>query len=405
MKLRRVHILFFSLFFLSYELSFTQSRLIDSLTLLLKNDIPDTNKVNHLLALCYEYEFEDREKSQKFALEALKLTRKLKYYKGEVKSLTYLGYLEQDIGNFSRAIEYHQEVLTFSEKNNFKMGLALSIGNIGAIYQEQGNFPEALSYYFKSLKLDEELGDKAGISTDYGNIGLIYYEQGDFEKAKDYYFKAYNIDKSLGDKDGMARHVGNLASLYHQQNQFDKALKFYSEALKMNEEVNNNNQISAMLGNIGEVYQDLAKLENSNSSKRDSLLNTSLDYLFRALKMKKKQEDKRGMAINNGNIGGVLLLQKKFKKAEQHLMEALDLTKEIGAIDVLSLTEGLLSDLYEATDHYELSLKHYKKYTLLKDSIYNGEKEKELTRHEMTYEFEKKENATKAELDKKFSFG
>lgn len=389
------------LLFLTYEFSSAQTGLIDSLTLLLQKDIPDTNKVNHLLALSYEYEFENREKSQKFAFDALALARELKYTKGEAKSLTYLGYLEQDIGNLNNAIEYHSEVLIFSEKNNFKLGIALAIGNIGAIYQEQCNYPQALSYYFKSLKLDEELGDKSSISTDYGNIGLVYYEQGDFEKAKEYYLKAYSIDEGLGDKDGMARHIGNLASLYHQQDQFIKALQLYFNALKINEQTNNNNQVSAMLGNIGEAYQDLAKLEKLNSTKRDSLFNISLDYHLRALKMKKKLEDKRGMSINNGNIGSVLMFQKKYKEAEVYLKEALVLTKEIGAIDVLSLTEGLLSDLYIETNNYELSLEHYKQFTLLKDSIYNGEKEKELTRHEMNYEFEKKENAAKAEQSKK----
>ena len=37
----------------------------------------------------------------------------------------------------------------------------------------------------------------------------------------------------------------------------------------------------------------------------------------------------------------------------------------------------------------------------LKDSLFSEEKNKELTRHEMNYEFEKKEAATKAEQDKK----
>ena len=90
-----------------------------------------------------------------------------------------------------------------------------------------------------------------------------------------------------------------------------------------------------------------------------------------------------------------------FKEAEKHLLTSLALAKEIGVVDILLLTEGLLSDLYQETDQFELSLEHYKQYTLIKDSIFNEEKEKELTRHEMTYEFDKKETALKAEQDKK----
>ena len=48
-----------------------------------------------------------------------------------------------------------------------------------------------------------------------------------------------------------------------------------------------------------------------------------------------------------------------------------------------------------------MALEYYKKAVVIKDTLFNQEKDKEITRKEMNYEFEKKEAAAKAEQDKK----
>jgi tetratricopeptide (TPR) repeat protein len=394
----------FSAFFLTLLSSFCtygQQNRADSLLHLIRQNNNDTAKINLLHDLFFEYEFEDREKALELVLEALSLSQKINYIKGQVQSNTYLGYLEQDIGNIEKALSYHKRSLKIAEDNNYLPGIAISIGNIGSVYHEHCDYPQALFYYLKSLKIDEGLNDKQAISTDYGNIGLVYYDQGNLEKAKEFYLKALDLDKALGNKAAIAQHSGNLASLYHQQEDFLKALKLYTIALQIYEEINNPNQAASMLGNIGEVYHDLAKSEKKDSPKTDSLLSLALKYHFQALEIKQRQNDTKGVTINKGNIGAVFIKLKKHKEAEMHLLQALILAKEIRALDILLAVENLLSDLYFQTSRYQLSLQHFKQYNLLKDSIFNKEKEKELIRHEMTYEFEKKEALIKADQDKK----
>ena len=45
----------------------------------------------------------------------------------------------------------------------------------------------------------------------------------------------------------------------------------------------------------------------------------------------------------------------------------------------------------------KVALQSHKQYTLLKDSVFNMEKDKKLTQSAMQYEFDKKDAATKAE--------
>jgi hypothetical protein len=60
----------------------------------------------------------------------------------------------------------------------------------------------------------------------------------------------------------------------------------------------------------------------------------------------------------------------------------------------LSTIEALLGD-------YRGALKSYQQYSLLKDSVFNMERDKKLTETALLYEFDKKEAALKAAQEKK----
>src|SRR6185503_1492617 len=73
----------------------------------------------------------------------------------------------------------------------------------------------------------------------------------------------------------------------------------------------------------------------------------------------------------------------------------------IGALVYLKEAEESISALYDSTGRYKMALEHYKKAMVIKDTLLNQEKNKEITRKEMNYEFDKKEAAAKALQDKK----
>ena len=93
--------------------------------------------------------------------------------------------------------------------------------------------------------------------------------------------------------------------------------------------------------------------------------------------------------------------QRFLDSAEKDLLQALAISDSIGAMNIHKDHQNKLSDLYEQTGDYRKALEHYKKATALKDTLFTQEKNKEITRKEMNYEFDKKETAAKAEQDKK----
>lgn len=360
----KIVVVFFLVFsFNISRLSFSQNKLIDSLNVLVKNDKTDSAKVDHLNSLAWQYLM---------------------------------------IGNADSAIDLANRVLQITssfQKSEQAKVCVHTYGYLGMAFSDKGNFSTSLTNFFKALNIAEELNDKKTIASNSGNIGSVYGRIGEFDKALEYFFKALKIGEETKNKKTIANNLGNIGNIYDYKNDFPKALEYYFKALELQKELNSKSGIGANLGNIGLVYQNMGEFEKA------------ITYYFQALTLSKQRGDQRGITIWNGNIGSLYLEMMKSaspsektslsKRAESHFIESLAIDTTIGFLHHLENTYHSLSDLYSITGDHKKSLNYFKLYSNTKDSLFNEEKNKEITRHEMTYEFEKKEATLKAEQEKK----
>ena len=78
-------------------------------------------------------------------------------------------------------------------------GYALCVYNtLGRAYRNLGNFSKALEYHKEHLAIAKEVGDRAGEGMTYGNLGNAYQSQGDYAKAIEYHGKHLAIAKGAG---------------------------------------------------------------------------------------------------------------------------------------------------------------------------------------------------------------
>jgi len=366
-QIQRLLLLTFELFLLCSFVSAQQNE-IDSLLNIIKKDKEDTNKVNHLNFLSRNY---------------------------------------ADIGNFENALQYANEALHLANtlpNGTGRSGASSSYNNMGIIYMEQGDYPKALENYFKALKISEELGIKFKIAIQYGNLGNAYCAQVNYPKALEYYFKALKIGEELGDKNRVAIQLCNIGIVYNYIGDYAKSLEYYFKAQKMVNETENKTLNAAIVGNIGTVYIDMANAVSPDSvAQKEQLFSKALDYSFQGLKLAEEIESKNGITIQMGNIGLLYTNIRNYKEAEKYLFQSLSVAEEISSLDDIKVGHQNLSTLYEKTSRFDKALEHYKKYTAAKDSLFNEEKDKEITRKEMNYEFEKKEAVAKAVHDKEMA--
>lgn len=121
--------------------------------------------------------------AMKLAIEGLALSRKIRFEKGEARSLTIVGNVYYVLGDYSKALAKYLDVLKISEKNNNLNGQFSTMGNLGLVYTEQKNFRLALEYHFRALQSYEQRGAKRQIANTKVNIASTYKQMGLYDSS------------------------------------------------------------------------------------------------------------------------------------------------------------------------------------------------------------------------------
>jgi class 3 adenylate cyclase len=368
--------------------------LIDSLLLELPKAKQDTNKVKMLNSLSFNYSAINPSEGIKYAEEGLALSEKLGWKKGMAHAYSSQGVNYNTQSNYSKALEWFLKALKIDEEIGSKNGIASNTINIGNVYLKQSNYPKALEYYLKALHINEEIGNKIGIANIAGNIGNVYFLQSDYPKALEYYLKALNINEEIRNKNGIAGSTVGIGNVYSRQSNYPKALEYYLKALSINEEIGNKKNIANNTGNIGNVYSSQGNYPKA------------LEYFFRALKINEEIGNKKSLAYNIGNIGETYLKMVKrdstapdkqqwLQTSINHLLAATKTLKDLGAWDDYQSISKALSEAQALQGNYMAAYATYQQHVLFKDSVFNMEKNKQITRLELKYEFSKREDSLK----------
>lgn len=316
----------------------------------------------------------------------------------KLPQLKLMSYYHSVLSNLDSAIYFGEQGIEIATKLNLKKELSDLYGNVGLVYSDKGKQPKALELFFKSLRIAEEFGDKRRIADNYVRMGSLFDEQSDYKKALKNYYTALSIYKKLEDKERVSMVTGNIGNIYYSNQQFGKALELYLQAVKMDEELENNNNLKYSIGYIGMVCAELSKI---TPTQRDSLNKVAISYYKRALNLAERLHDPQLIINWAGNLGVIYAEIKNFKEAEKSLIRAVTLADSFNLPQEKIQFENAISELYYVMGDYKRSIDHYKKYTREKDSMFTVEKNNELTKHEMNFEFSKKMAVMKSEQERK----
>ncbi|MBI1221608.1 MAG: tetratricopeptide repeat protein [Bacteroidetes bacterium] len=336
--------------------------LIDSLNTELQRQKEDTNKVNLLVDLSRQSMLISLyDSSLEYALQAKNLSESLNYSDGIANSCNGIAVAYANLSDYSKALEYYQIALKIHEQEVNKSGIARILNNMALAYLNLADYHKALEYQFKALKINEELDNKRTIRMNLGNIGIAYERLTDYHRALEYSQKALYLSEQTGDTRDMAINLGNIGLAYRNLEDYPNALRNYQQALSNFKLAGDKRGIAANLRSIGEWY-----------------LNAPDSFL-------------RWMKINPVN---------RFTIARQYADSALILNKMIGRIGGLQENSELLSQIYEKEGKYDKAFEAYKDFIIFRDSVQGEKVKNQITRHEMQYEFDKKEAITVAEIQK-----
>lgn len=211
----------------------------------------------------------------------------------------------------------------------------------------------SLQYYERTLKIYELNGYKLGVANVLSNMANVYDNLNQPLKAIELQKKSYNIFKSIGNRAGMASALTNIGIAYTSVPDYEKSIYYLEQTLTIYKELGNKTNLGIVEYYLGEVFLE--------------------------------------MPLSKANL----------IKAENHLGQAIIISKETRNIEAQAESYDLLSKLYSKKADYKKALEFKELAIVLHDSLTSQDLKDEITRLEVKYEYDKQAHLDKAENDKK----
>ena len=225
---------------------------------------------------------------------------------GEGGAYCNLGIAYRSLGEFQKAIEYHERHLKISKEVGHRVGEGGAYANLGIAYHRLGDFQKAKEYYERHLKISNEVGDKAGEGKAYCNLAIAYNSLGEFQKAIEYHERGLKICRETGDRAEEGRGYGHLGIAYNSLGDFQKAKEYHERNLKICRETGGRAAEGRAYGNLGNAYHNLGDFQKAKECHE------------RHLKISKEGGDRAGEGMAYCDLGNAYQRLGDFQRAVQY---------------------------------------------------------------------------------------
>jgi signal transduction histidine kinase len=289
------------------------------------------------------------------------------------------GELQRQRGDYPRALQTLFVAMDIVKEKNMPMILADVFLNLGDIYEAMGQNDISLKYYLEALKIAERTGIKHEIAKVYSSIAWIYKNQHNFAYAHDYVDRSLELRKAIGDEHGISNCYNVLGIIYLVEKRYSEAIYSLRQALDLRRKIGHKEGVRACLFNLALVFQERQQYQQA------------LEYQLQALAMGQEIGDKYALGHAYNSLGSTLTRLGRFREAELYLKKGNEMAFETGSRSLLMYNHLFFSGMFEARRDPVKALSHYKKYTVLNDSIYSENSANKLAELQALYQVEKKD--------------
>ncbi len=323
-----------------------------------------------------------------------------------------------DEGQFTAARILYEEALENAVSDNDTRQQACFNDRIGRCLSMEGRDIEALKYFTASVNLASVINDSTLLGIALNHMGISYEYSGHIDSAFNYFQEALRIREALDDHAGMAESYRNIAQVLRVLRRLPEARRYCRMALEMSDETTPFKTIANIYNETAYLYEldnilDSARLFYNKlisiSSENDYYQGISVGYsnlasVFErqgdcgeALRLKqigltidKKFNDRYGILNSYRGIADCYAIMGNFETSLIYL----DSASEICDSTWLSERNGIEQSRYFAyrgLGNYRKALAHFEESVILKDSLFNETKRKNIAEILTRYETEKKE--------------
>lgn len=316
------------------------------------------------------------------------------------------------------AKQYSLQSITLAKEIDYQEGLAKGYNEAGISYDVSGLYDRSIFFYEKSYNIFNKLNNLKGRGGALNNVGLIYWNKADYNTALKYFFDALQDFEKIKNDRFTANALNNIGLVYADVKKYDQSLTYHLKAKAIYEKINDPYLKGAVYNNLGNAYTNLKN-------------NDSAEFYYKtAIEMQLIAKDDYGLSIAYNGYAGILAQKHNYKEAIEYFKKGYalkeTLNEKVGQSSILinlagiydslhlkteeldcllkaekiSAESGLKKDLiivyfalakYYETQNQSLSYEYYKKYSEIKDSVFNETSNHQITELNTKYETGKKE--------------
>ena len=276
-------------------------------------------------------------------------------------------------GDYTGSIAFCQRELDLGTRLKDSLIISRAYINMGDNYTELGQYN--LAYYYLSKAMEISLQSSNEVDAEFAthNFGRVHKELGQYRQAIEYFNRAEELSAALNDVQGPMYTLRELGDVAVRQGKFDEALEKLKRALQLSYDLDVQVVRPDIFIDLGRLYIEMEKPEQA------ILYYDSARFLGRVLGNRFVQ------AKCFLGYGKIYLLKKNYSMAAMNFIQALDLATVLRAkvIQITSLEQ--LASLAESQGNYKDGLAYYKRYELVKDSLYNKDIPDQTLKYQMQF--------------------
>jgi len=372
-----------------------QNAKIDSLLKILPTLSQDTNRVNVLNELSWEFHRIDIEETLCYGNQSLELAKSINFPKGKGRALNLSAIALSTQGHANQAIQLNEQCLRIGDslQNDFLRSVA--INDLAITFADKGMFEKALIYFQRALEIGIDSKDTTLHIFALHNISILQYSNGNSDKAKEYACQAIDIGEQSKDPLVLSGIYMDKAYIELDNYAFEEAAINFEKACNIAETVNDKSIMAEAKKELGLIYIDLSlhkKTLESDNVYKETRIEEGLNSLDESLQLAQE--------VGDGFLE--VLIMMGVSEAHEKLKDW-DKVIEIDT-NILQNMEGAffselkadvkkhLSKAYEEKKDFENAYKYHKQYIALKDSTFSKDKTKAILEIEEKFQVKAKEH-------------
>lgn len=339
----------------------------------------DSLKIAAYTKVVRHFRFKHQDSALYFANEGLLYARDAGYLIGEGIMINLIGNIHERHGQLDVARNRYLEAQELFADAGYERGVAGTHNGLGVVAGRTGEYDLATRHFLKALKLYEQVEDSAGVVQTYIKLGVVSDHMGNLDQALEYYLKAEALNSGLPSSNASLALLNNIGIVYGKRNDLKMALRYFRKGLSASDPHASTGVHMALLGSLGLAF--------SKSGIHDSAWFYQQQVLSMARRYNMPEEEARSLV----NLA-LLVKETDPDQSLALLNQALAITGRIRQIMLRSEVYDAMIEVYKSKNDYRQALAITEKTQLIKDSLFNMAKSKEIANLLTTHQLASREN-------------